>query len=113
MGTSVLKAIHVEVRTNIYDIAVMMMSKCAHSKRLRKRSQLSCQDVADIRISIVQPYADATIVFWNNILFEQRVVEFVKVELSGMFLLGTLLSCLNFCPRHRDLCQNRSAERSS
>ncbi|OWZ14442.1 hypothetical protein PHMEG_00012084 [Phytophthora megakarya] len=113
LGTNVHKTIDIEFHSDVYDLGVKMMSKSAHSRRLRDRAQLVCQAAADINVSITPPYADSTIVFWNNVLFEQRVVEFVKEELSGMFLLRMLLSSLTSCSDTVICANTRSADRSS
>ncbi|KAE8952249.1 hypothetical protein PR003_g32282 [Phytophthora rubi] len=106
LATNVAKALGVEVRQDLNDLGMKMIAKSVNSRRLLERSQLVCQDIMDMRISITPPYADATVVYWNNLLFEPRVIEFVKEELSGMFLLRKVVSSLNLCPRHRDLCHN-------
>ncbi|GMF53747.1 unnamed protein product [Phytophthora fragariaefolia] len=106
LATNVAKAVGVEVRQDLNDLGMKMIAKSVNSKRLLERSQLVCQDIMDMRISVMPPYADATVVFWNKLLFEPRVIEFVKEELSGMFLLRQLVSSMNFCARHRDLCHN-------
>ncbi|ETP31187.1 hypothetical protein F442_19932 [Phytophthora nicotianae P10297] len=107
LATSVNKVIGVEIRRDLYDLGMKMMAKSTRSRRLLERVQLVCQDIVDMHISTTPPYADVTVVFWNNILFEPQVVEIVKEELSGMFLLKKLVSSLNFCPRHRDICRNQ------
>ncbi|KAE8904162.1 hypothetical protein PF003_g11649 [Phytophthora fragariae] len=106
LATNVAKALGVEVRQDLNDLGMKMIAKSVNSRRLLERSQLVCQDIMDMRISITPPYADATVVYWNNLLFEPRVIEFVKEDLSGMFLLRKVVSSLNLCPRHRDLCHN-------
>lgn len=104
LATNVAKPLGVEVPQGLNDLGMKMISKSVNAKRLLERSQLVCKDIMDI--SITPPYADATVVLWNNLLFEPRVIEFVKEDLSGMFLLRKLVSSLNLCPRHRDLCHN-------
>ncbi|KAG1711340.1 hypothetical protein DVH05_008593 [Phytophthora capsici] len=106
LATSVNKAIDIEIRRDLYELGMKMMAKSARSRRLLGRVQLVCRDIADMRISTTPPYADVTVVFWNNLLFEPQVVEIVKEELAGLFMLKWLVSSLNFCPRHRDACQN-------
>ncbi|KAG1686448.1 hypothetical protein DVH05_006587 [Phytophthora capsici] len=106
LATSVNKAIGIEIRRDLYKLGMKMMAKSARSRRLLGRVQLVCRDIADMRILTTPPYADVTVVFWNNLLFEPQVVEIVKEELAGLFMLKWLVSSLNFCPRHRDACQN-------
>ncbi|POM60612.1 Histone methylation protein [Phytophthora palmivora] len=61
-------------------------------------------DVSDIRLATNSPFAEATVVYWNNVLLEPRVVEHVKNKLCTMANICYLLSCVNFCPCHRLLC---------
>ncbi|KAG3109237.1 hypothetical protein PI125_g11124 [Phytophthora idaei] len=75
--------------------------------KFQERAPLSCKDVKDIRLSIEAPVADATIVFWNNLLFQQDVIELVKKDLCAMANILFLMSGVNMCPRHRALCLNR------
>ncbi|POM62051.1 hypothetical protein PHPALM_28836 [Phytophthora palmivora] len=102
LGTNVNKAIGIEVCCDLYEVGVAMMSKSTSSRRLYKRAQLICKDAVDLRIASTPPYADASVVYWNNLLFEPQVIEHLKDELASMFLLQKLVSTLNFCPRHRD-----------
>ncbi|KAL3661210.1 hypothetical protein V7S43_013817 [Phytophthora oleae] len=106
LATNVDKASGIEVRRNLYELGAKIMSSSANSDRLLERAQLICQDIVDMPFSRTPPCADATVVYWNNLLFDPRVIECVKEELSGMFLLRKLVSSLNFCPRPRDLCLN-------
>eukprot|EP00644_Phytophthora_capsici_P006817 jgi/Phyca11/103478/e_gw1.8.447.1 len=70
LATSVNKAIGIEIRRDLYELGMKMMAKSARSRRLLGRVQLVCHDIADMRISTTPPYADVTVVFWNNLLFE-------------------------------------------
>ncbi|GMF30700.1 unnamed protein product [Phytophthora fragariaefolia] len=63
LATNVAKALGVEVRQDLNDLGMKMIAKSVNSKRLLERSQLVCQDIMDMRISVMPPYADATVVF--------------------------------------------------
>ncbi|KAG3234573.1 hypothetical protein PI124_g20373 [Phytophthora idaei] len=83
------------------------MNSSPFAMTFQERAPLSCNDVRDIRLSIEAPFANATIVFWNNLLFQQDVIELVKEDLCAMANIRFLMSGVNMCPRHRALCLNR------
>ncbi|POM57923.1 Hypothetical protein PHPALM_37503 [Phytophthora palmivora] len=86
LSIGVYKALGIELRSDIYHLGMDMMMKSAFTGRLVERAQFFCQDVSKLRISYTPPFADATIVYWNNVLFDPSVIEFVKNELCGMFM---------------------------
>ncbi|OWZ02740.1 hypothetical protein PHMEG_00025652 [Phytophthora megakarya] len=100
--SNVAITIGIEVRRDLYDVGAKMISKASRSRRLIERVQLVCQDIAVQKLATTPPYANATIVC----LEQCPVIEVVKEELSGMFLLRTLVTSLSFCPRHRTGCHN-------
>ncbi|KAF1777447.1 S-adenosyl-L-methionine-dependent methyltransferase [Phytophthora cactorum] len=77
------------------------------ARTFQDRAPLSCKDVRNIRMSIEAPFADATIIFWNNLPFQQDVIGLVKEALSSMVNIRFMMSGVNVCPRHRTLCLNR------
>ncbi|KAG3117981.1 hypothetical protein PI124_g89 [Phytophthora idaei] len=107
LQTKVYRAIGIESRQDVLRAGVDTMNSSPFPMTLQERALLSCKDVRDIRLSIEAPFADATIVFWNNLLFQQDVIELVKEALCAMANIRFLMSGVNMCPRHRALCLNR------
>ncbi|KAF1784775.1 S-adenosyl-L-methionine-dependent methyltransferase [Phytophthora cactorum] len=105
LGTDIFYAIGIELRGNIHKVGEKMIYRSLYGPAY-DRSQFYCKEVAGIKLAFTPPFADARIVFWNNILFEPRVVEFAKDQLCKLFVIRLLLSCMNLCPRHRPHCTN-------
>ncbi|KAG4224279.1 hypothetical protein PC116_g27267 [Phytophthora cactorum] len=82
------------------------MKSSPFARTFQEQAPLSCKDVRDIRLSTEAPFTDATIVFWNNLLFQQDVIELVKEDLSAMANIRVLMSGVNMCSRHHALCLN-------
>ncbi|ETO84110.1 hypothetical protein F444_01951 [Phytophthora nicotianae P1976] len=87
LRTRVLKAICIELCEDICRAGVSMMMSSSHSGLFSRRTEMICKNVADVSISYTPPFALATIVYWNNVLFEPRVIEYVMDQLcdTGMF----------------------------
>ncbi|EGZ06561.1 hypothetical protein PHYSODRAFT_353125 [Phytophthora sojae] len=98
LGTTVYQAIGIELREDIHSLGAEMI--------LRERTSLFRNDVAAVPIAYTPPFADSTVVYWNNVLFDTPVIEHVKDQLCGMTMIRFLVSCLNMCPRHREFCQS-------
>ncbi|POM71195.1 Histone methylation protein [Phytophthora palmivora] len=82
LATTVQRAIGIELREDVYQLGLRMIGD--NSRRL--------------------PYEQATIVYWNNVLFEPHVIEIVKEHLSYMSDIRFFISSLQICPRHREPC---------
>ncbi|POM75006.1 Hypothetical protein PHPALM_7944 [Phytophthora palmivora] len=90
--TNAYKAIGIELRYDIHKVGLEMILKSG------------LQDVMEIGLFVALPYDNATIVYWNNVLFEPHDVEYVKIQLCGIPMVRYLVCFVNLCPRHRDLC---------
>ncbi|KAG3102713.1 hypothetical protein PC122_g2134 [Phytophthora cactorum] len=106
-NTKVYRTIGIESRQDVLRAGLDAMNSSPFAMTFQERAPLSCKDVRDIRLSIEAPFADATIVFWNNLLFQQDVIELVKEELYAMANIRFLMSGVNMCPRQRALGLNR------
>lgn len=106
LATTASMIIGIELRDDIHRVGVQMMARSSYAHRFRDRMIMVCKNVADIRLSYTPPYAFATIVCWNNILFEPKVVEYVKDQLCGMASVRTLVTTMKICARHRKNCRN-------
>ncbi|KAE9301543.1 hypothetical protein PF008_g22725 [Phytophthora fragariae] len=104
LGTSAYLSIGIELRTDIHALGTRMMAESAYAARQRERTLFACRNVVDIALSREKPCANATIVLWNNLLFEQSVIEHVKDQLCGMAMIRFLVSSMNLCPIHRASC---------
>ncbi|POM71780.1 Hypothetical protein PHPALM_11608 [Phytophthora palmivora] len=47
----------------------------AFTGQLDERAQFFCHDVSKLLISYTPPLADATIVYWNNVLFDSSAIK--------------------------------------
>ncbi|POM77943.1 Histone methylation protein [Phytophthora palmivora] len=103
LATAVQKAIGIELREDVYQLGLQMIGENVHS-RLRSRLLMTCGDVAEAKLSRRLPYEQATIVYWNNVLFEPHVIEIVKEHLSYMSDIRFFISTVQICPRHREPC---------
>ncbi|KAG6960708.1 hypothetical protein JG688_00009446 [Phytophthora aleatoria] len=72
LQTKVYRAIGIESRQDVLRAGPDPMNSSPFAMTFQERAPLFCKDVRDIRLSIEAPFADATIVFWNNLLFQQR-----------------------------------------
>ncbi|POM81271.1 Histone methylation protein [Phytophthora palmivora] len=107
LQTQVQRAIGIEIREDIQPAGVDAMKNSLYYLAFQERTSFICRDVTDIQLPHEFPFAYATVVYWCNILFEQKVIEKVKVQLISMSTVRILMSAVNFCPRHRKLCTNR------
>ncbi|KAG3116563.1 hypothetical protein PI125_g4551 [Phytophthora idaei] len=106
LATRVSKAISLEVRANAYIVGTEMIAKSPHRQHIQERAAFYCNDVTGLCFSRMPPYKQATIVFWNNILFEPATMEYVKRELGEMIHARLVVCTAPLCPRHRDPCFN-------
>ncbi|KAG3115908.1 hypothetical protein PI125_g5134 [Phytophthora idaei] len=104
LATRVSKAIGLEVRANVYKVGMEMIAKRSHGQHIQERAEFYCNDVTGLCFSRLPPYKQATIVFWNNILFEPVTMEYVKRELGEMIQARLVVCTAPLCPRHRELC---------
>ncbi|GMF39070.1 unnamed protein product [Phytophthora fragariaefolia] len=104
LATKMSKAIGVEVRADIYRLGVEMIARSPHGRQVNERAELYCKDIAGLCISRLPPYELATIVFWNNLLFEPVTIEYVKRELADMLRARFIVCTASVCPRHREPC---------
>jgi hypothetical protein len=104
LTTKVSKAIGVELREDVHRLGGEMIDRSPHGRYFSERAELNCDDIIGLRISRLPPYEQATIVFWNNILFEPVTVEFVKRELAEMVDACLIICTAHICPRHRLPC---------
>ncbi|POM76257.1 Histone methylation protein [Phytophthora palmivora] len=104
LATDVYRVMGIEAREEVQRAGIDAINRSSYAWAFRERAPFISKDVSDIRLATNSPFAEATVVYWNNVLFEPRVVEHVKNELCTMANIRYLLSCVNFCPRHRPLC---------
>ncbi|GMF38431.1 unnamed protein product [Phytophthora fragariaefolia] len=97
LGTSVSKAIGIELRQDICCAGMKMMMNSSHAGLFWRRTEMICENVAEVSISCTPPFALVAIVYWNNGLFKHSVIEYVKDQLCGMTMIRILVSSLNFC----------------
>ncbi|KAE9088043.1 hypothetical protein PF005_g20579 [Phytophthora fragariae] len=102
LATKISKAIGVEVRADVYRLGVEMIARSPHGRQVNERAELYCKDITGLCISRLPPYELATIVFWNNILFESVTIEHVKRELTDMLQARLIICTTSVCPRHRE-----------
>ncbi|GMF26778.1 unnamed protein product [Phytophthora fragariaefolia] len=104
LATKVSKAIGIDIRDDVQDLGVDMIARSPYGERLREQTKFMRSDITGLRFSRIDPYAQATIIFWNNILFEAVTVEFVKRELSELAKVRLVVCTAPICPRHREPC---------
>ncbi|GMF49725.1 unnamed protein product [Phytophthora fragariaefolia] len=104
LATKVSKAIGIDIRDDLQDLGVDMIARRPYGERLRERTKFMCSDITGLRFSRIDPHAQATIIFWNNILFEAVTVEFVKRELSELAKVCLIVCTAPICARHREYC---------
>ncbi|KAG7393777.1 hypothetical protein PHYPSEUDO_004540 [Phytophthora pseudosyringae] len=104
LATKVSKAIGIEMRADVYRLGVEMIAKIPHGRSVLERAEFYCNDIAGICFSRISPYEQATIVFWNNILFEPVTTEYVKREDSVMMQARLFVCTARVCPRHHEPC---------
>ncbi|GMF39066.1 unnamed protein product [Phytophthora fragariaefolia] len=98
LATKVSKAIGIEMRVDVYRLGAEMIARSPHGRHVYGRAEPYCKDTTDICFSRLPPYELATIVFWNNILFEPATIEFVKRELAAMLKARLFVCTASICP---------------
>ncbi|KAF4035896.1 Histone methylation protein DOT1 [Phytophthora infestans] len=104
LATDIYRAIGVEIQESVQRAGIDAINGSPYAWALRERAVFVCKPVEDIRLSSDSPFAEATVVYWNNVLFQPPVVEHVKEQLRQMVDIRFLLSCVDLCPRHRPPC---------
>ncbi|ETP44150.1 hypothetical protein F442_09226, partial [Phytophthora nicotianae P10297] len=104
LATRVPKAIGIELRSQVYSVGVEMIARSSLGRQASSRIELYCNDITSVCFSRILPFDAATIVFWNNILFEPATIEYVKREISMMAAVRLFVCSAPICPRHRDHC---------
>ncbi|KAF4037965.1 hypothetical protein GN244_ATG09924 [Phytophthora infestans] len=102
LATNVSIAIGIEAREDVQNIDVDMIARSPYVRRIDERVELIWKDITGLSLSRVEPYAQATIVFWNNILFEGVTTEFVKCDLEGLLRARLVICTAPICLRHRE-----------
>ncbi|KAL3664955.1 hypothetical protein V7S43_010131 [Phytophthora oleae] len=97
-------AIAIELRADVYQLGLKMIGKNVQGRRVLSRLQFFCKDVDGVELSRCLPFQQATIVYWNNLLFQPSVIEIVKEQLSYMDGVRFFISSVRMCPRHRESC---------
>ncbi|KAG7376915.1 hypothetical protein PHYPSEUDO_012557 [Phytophthora pseudosyringae] len=85
LATKVSKAIGIEMRADVYRLGVEMIAKSPHGRSVLERASLYCNDITGLCFPRISPYEQATIVFWNNILFGPVTTEYVNASLVRRF----------------------------
>ncbi|KAG3086500.1 hypothetical protein PI125_g18915 [Phytophthora idaei] len=75
LATKVPKAIGIDVRADVHRLGVEMIARSPHGRQVHERAEFFCSDITGLHFSRMPPYAQATILFWNNILFENITVN--------------------------------------
>ncbi|KAG1710076.1 hypothetical protein DVH05_017084 [Phytophthora capsici] len=104
LATKVSKAIGIELRSQVYSVGVEKIARNYLGRQASSRIELYCNDISSIGFSRILPFEAATIVFWNNILFEPATIEYVKREISVMASVRLFVCSAPICPRHREPC---------
>ncbi|POM79143.1 Hypothetical protein PHPALM_3245 [Phytophthora palmivora] len=107
LQTQVQRAIGIGIREDIQRAGVNAMKNSLFYQAFQERASFIYRDVTDIQLPHEFPFADATVVYWSNILFKQKVIEKVKAQLILISTVRILMSAVNFCPRHRKRYTNR------
>ncbi|KAF1795609.1 S-adenosyl-L-methionine-dependent methyltransferase [Phytophthora cactorum] len=81
-----------------------MIARSPHGRQVHERAEFFCSDITGLSFSRMPPYAQATILSWNSILFENVTSEFVKREVSEMVRARLFVCTARICPRHREPC---------
>ncbi|POM61318.1 Histone methylation protein DOT1 [Phytophthora palmivora] len=104
LAVEVYRVMGIEAREEVQRASIDVINRSPNAWAFRERFPFISKDVSDIWLATNSPFAESTVVYWNNVLFEPWVVEHVKNELCTMTNIRYLPSCVNFCPRHRLLC---------
>ncbi|GMF30474.1 unnamed protein product [Phytophthora fragariaefolia] len=102
LATTVQRSIGIELREDVARFA--RIGENVHGRRLRSRLLMLCGDVVEAKLSRCLQYEQATIVYWNDVLFEPHVIEIVKEHLSYRSGIRFFVSTVQMCPRHREPC---------
>eukprot|EP00644_Phytophthora_capsici_P006301 jgi/Phyca11/117095/e_gw1.32.378.1 len=104
LATNVSKTIGIELRSQVYSVDVEKIARNSLGRQASSRIELYCNDISSIGFSRILPFEAATIVFWNNILFEPATIGHVKREISVMAVVRLFVCSAPICPRHREPC---------
>ncbi|KAF1795881.1 S-adenosyl-L-methionine-dependent methyltransferase [Phytophthora cactorum] len=106
LSTNIYRAVGIEAQEQVQTAGIQAINKSLYARAFRDRAPFICKYIRDIRLASTSPFAEVTIVYWNNVVFKPSVTEHVKQQLQDMADVRIQLSCVNFYRRHRVLCFN-------
>ncbi|KAF1786778.1 S-adenosyl-L-methionine-dependent methyltransferase [Phytophthora cactorum] len=75
LATKVSNVIGLEVRADVYIVGMEMIAKSGHGQHIQEKTEFYCNAVTGLCFSRMLLYKQATILFWNNILFEPVIMD--------------------------------------
>ncbi|KAL3660467.1 hypothetical protein V7S43_014615 [Phytophthora oleae] len=104
LTTNVGACVGQEVRSELCALAVERLRNSSNNYPRLQKMIMIATDVRDAAISSKPPMCDATIVFANNLLFEEDTNLVLSRGLCAMPSARVVAVSCNFCPRHRATC---------
>ncbi|POM78800.1 Hypothetical protein PHPALM_3628 [Phytophthora palmivora] len=84
LATEAYRVLGIEAREEVQRAGIDAINRSPYAWAIRERAPFISKNVSDSRLATYSPLAESTVVYWNNVLFEARVVEHVKNELCTM-----------------------------